>query len=50
MLFDRLKEKTADLGRVERYMGAEKVQAIVEQVKELEQVEKRLKRTNDRGR
>lgn len=37
---DRLQEKAADLERLERYLGREQVQSIVERSKALEQVEK----------
>lgn len=43
-IIDRLQEKTADLGRLERYFGREQVQSIVEQSKALEWVEKENKR------
>lgn len=36
----RLQEKTADLGRLERYFGREQVQSIVERSKALERAEK----------
>lgn len=41
---DRLQEKMVDLGRLERYLGREQVQSIVEQSKVLERVEKGNKR------
>ena len=41
---NRLQEKAADLGRLERYFGREQVQAIVEQSKALEWAEKANKR------
>jgi hypothetical protein len=47
---DKLQEKGADLERIERYMGREKVQTITSQVKELEQLEKAKKRSNNRSR
>lgn len=37
---DRLQEKAVDLGRLERYLGREQIQSIVEQSKALEQAEK----------
>ena len=40
---DRLQEKAADFGRLERYFGRKKVQTAVEQAKELERTEKALK-------
>ena len=45
---DRLQEKASDLERLERHLGREQVQSIVERSKVLEQAEranKRLKRT-----
>lgn len=41
----RLEKKGADLGRIERFLGREKVDTIVEQVKEMEQLEKAYKRS-----
>ena len=43
-IIDRLQEKTADLGRLERYFGREQVQSIVERSKALEWAEKENKR------
>ena len=43
-IIDRLQEKTADLGRLERYFGREQVQSIVERSKALERAEKENKR------
>ena len=43
-IIDRLQEKTADLGRLERYFGREQVQSIVERSKTLEWAEKENKR------
>lgn len=43
-IIDRLQEKTADLGRLERYFGREQVQSIVERSKALEWAEKANKR------
>ena len=37
---DRLQEKAVDLGRLERHLGTEQVQSIVEQSKALEQAER----------
>ena len=37
---DRLQEKVSDLVRLERHLGREQVQTIVERSKELEQAEK----------
>ena len=42
-VIENLKEKVDDFGRLERYFGREKVQAVVEQAKELERTEKALK-------
>lgn len=50
---EKLQEKVTDLGRLERLIGREKVQTIVEQAKELERVEKvykHPKRTVDMSR
>ena len=50
---ERLQEKVSDLGRLERHLGREQVQSIVERSKALEQVErakKRLKRTFEMSR
>ena len=41
---DRLQEKVIDLGRLERHLGREQVQSIVERSKALEQAEKANKR------
>ncbi len=41
---DRLQEKASDLGRLERHLGTEQVQSIVEWSKALEQAEKANKR------
>ncbi|MEH2932947.1 plasmid recombination protein [Candidatus Ventrimonas sp. KK005] len=41
---DRLQEKASDLGRLERHLGREQVQSIVEQSKALEQAERSKKR------
>ncbi len=41
---DRLQEKVSDLGRLERHLGREQVQSIVEQSKALEQAERANKR------
>lgn len=52
-IIERLQEETADLVRLERFIGREKVQAIIEQTKELEREEKaykRPKRTLDMNR
>ena len=43
---DKLQEKAADLGRLEHCLGKEQVQAIIEQSKALEQVEKANKHPN----
>jgi len=43
---DKLQEKGTDLERIERYMGREKVQTIIRQVKDVEQLEKANKRSN----
>lgn len=42
---EKLKEKGADLGRIERYMGKEKVQAMIGETKEMERLEKAYKRS-----
>ena len=50
---DRLQEKASDLGRLERHLGREQVQSIVEKSKALEQAEranKRPKRTFEMSR
>lgn len=41
---DRLQEKVSDLGRLERHLGREQVQLIVERSKALEQAEGASKR------
>ena len=41
---DRLQEKASDLGCLERHLGREQVQLIVEQSKVIEQAEKANKR------
>ena len=41
---DRLQEKATDLGRLERHLGREQVQSIVEQSKAIEQAERAIKR------
>ena len=41
---DRLQEKLSDLGHLERHLGREQVQSIVEQSKALEQAERAMKR------
>ena len=41
---DRLQEKVSDLGRLERYLGKEQVQMIVERSKAVEQAERANKR------
>ena len=41
---DRLQEGVADLGRLERHLGREQVQLIVERSKALEQAERAKKR------
>ena len=41
---DRLQEKASDLGRLERHLGREQVQLIVERSKVLEQAERSKKR------
>ena len=41
---DRLQEKTSDLERLERHLGREQVQFIVERSKTLEQAERANKR------
>ena len=52
-IIDRLQEKASDLRRLERHLGREQVQSIVEQSKALEQAErakKRLKRAYEMSR
>lgn len=39
---ERLQEKAVDLGRLERYLGREQIQSIVEQSKALERAEKQI--------
>ena len=49
---EQLQEKVADLERVKRYAGAEKVQSMIDNVKEIERLEneqKRLQRSYNRG-
>jgi hypothetical protein len=41
---DRLQEKVSDLRRLERHLGREQVQSIVERSKALEQAERANKR------
>ena len=41
---DRLQKKVSDLGRLERHLGREQVQSIVERSKVLEQAERAIKR------
>ncbi len=41
---DRLQEKVSDLGRLERHLGREQVQLIVERSKAFEQAERAIKR------
>ena len=43
-IIDRLQEKASDLGRLERHLGREQVQSIVERSKALEQAERANKR------
>ena len=43
-IIDRLQEKATDLGRLERHLGREQVQSIVERSKALEQAERAKKR------
>ena len=42
---DRLQEKVSDLGRLERHLGREQMQLIVERSKALEQAERANKRS-----
>ncbi len=42
---EKLQEKGADLERIERYIGKEKVQTIIDQTKEIERIEKANKRS-----
>ena len=52
-IIDRLQKKASDLERLERHLGREQVQSIVERSKVLEQAEranKRLKRTFEMSR
>lgn len=44
-VISKLQDKGTDLERIERYMGREKVQTIISQVKEVEQLEKANKRS-----
>lgn len=49
---EQLQEKVDDLERVKRYAGAEKVQSVIDSVKEIERLEneqKRLQRSYNRG-
>ena len=49
---EQLQEKVVDLERVKRYAGAEKVQSMIDNVKEIERLEneqKRLQRSYNRG-
>ncbi|MEE1255500.1 MAG: plasmid recombination protein [Lachnospiraceae bacterium] len=49
---EQLQEKVVDLERVKRYAGAEKVQSMIDSVKEIERLEneqKRLQRNYNRG-
>ena len=51
-IVEQLQEKVADLERVKRYTGAEKVQSMIDSVKEVERLEneqKRLQRSYNRG-
>ena len=43
-IIDRLQEKATDLGSLERHLGREQVQSIVERSKALEQAERAKKR------
>ena len=43
-IIDRLQEKASDFGRLERHLGKEQVQLIVERSKALEQAERANKR------
>ena len=43
-VIDRLQEKVSDLGHLERHLGREQVQSIVERSKALEQAERANKR------
>ena len=45
-IINKLQEKGTDLERIERYMGREKVQMIIRQVKEVEQLDKANKRSS----
>ena len=52
-VIENLQEKVADIGHLERYFGKQRMQAVIEQSKEMERVEKVLKhskRTFDVGR
>ena len=42
-VIENLQEKVVDFGRLERHFGKEKVQAVIEQAKKLEQAERALK-------
>ena len=49
---EQLQEKAADLERVKRYVGAEKVQSMIDSMKEMERLDreqKRLQRSYNRG-
>ncbi len=49
---EQLQEKAADLERVKRYAGAEKVQGMIDSMKEMERLDreqKRLQRSYNRG-
>lgn len=49
---EQLQEKAADLERVKRYAGAEKVQGMIDNMKEIERPDreqKRLQRSYNRG-
>ena len=49
---EQLQEKVADLERVKRYAGAEKVQGMIDSVMEIERLDneqKRLQRIYNRG-
>ena len=49
---EQLKEKAANLKRVKSYAGAEKVQGVIDSMKEIERLnkeQKRLQRSYNRG-
>ena len=49
---EHLQEKANDLERVKRYIGAEKMQSMIDSVKEVERLEneqERLQRSYNRG-